>query len=106
MSPAETSPPTAPANKADNVVSGDQADHCVRMKQEVDAGRDANVAGRDLIINYYGRALPNQHGDFTVPVAEAFRLEEFPSETFACQVDPQRSGLSTLLRTASRVVPF
>ncbi len=78
------------------------------MKQKVDAGRDANVAGRDLtIINYYGPGPQDRHGDFTVaPAAEAFRLEEFPRETSACQVDPQRSGLSTLLRAASRVVPF
>src|ERR1039457_4920665 len=78
------------------------------MKQEVVAGRDANVAGRDLtIINNYGPGSQGRHGDFTVvPAAEAFRLEEFPCETSACQVDPQRSGLSALLRAASRVVPF
>jgi tetratricopeptide (TPR) repeat protein len=47
------------------------------------------------------------HGDFTVvPAAEAFLLEEFPRGTSADQVDAQRSGLSTLLRAASRVVPF
>jgi hypothetical protein len=75
------------------------------MRQEVDAGRDANVAGRDLtIINYYGPGPQDRHGDFTA--AEAFRLEEFSRETSAPQVDPQRSGLSTLLRAASRVVPF
>src|ERR1019366_10050288 len=75
------------------------------MRQEVDAGRDANVAGRDLtIINYYGPGPQDRHGDFTA--AEAFRLEEFSRETSACQVDPQRSGLSALLRAASRVVPF
>src|ERR1017187_9394143 len=78
------------------------------MKQEVVAGRDANVAGRDLtIINYYGPGPQDRHGDFTVPpAAEALRLEEFSRETSAPQVDPQRSGLSTLLRAAIRVVPF
>jgi AAA ATPase domain len=35
-----------------------------------------------------------------------FRLEQFPRQTSAAQVDPQRFGLSALLRAASRVVPF
>ena len=89
------------------MVSSDQADHGARMSQGVHAGRDANVAGRDLTVNYYGSGPPDRHSDLTVvPVAEAFRLEEFPRETSASQVDPQRFGLSTLLRAASRVVPF
>jgi tetratricopeptide (TPR) repeat protein len=41
-----------------------------------------------------------------VPAAEAFRLEEFPRAASASRVDPQQSGLSTLLRAAGRVVPF
>ena len=37
------------------------------MKQKVDAGRDANVAGRDLTINNYYRnkGSREQHGNFT-----------------------------------------
>ena len=89
------------------MVSSDQADHGARMSPGVHAGRDANVAGRDLTVNYYGPGPPDRHSDLAVvPVAEAFRLEEFPRETSASQVDPQRFGLSTLLRAASRVVPF
>ena len=89
------------------MVSSDQADHGARVSHGVHAGRDANVAGRDLTVNYYGPGPPDRHSDLAViPVAEAFRLEEFPRETSASQVDPQRFGLSTLLRAASRVVPF
>jgi tetratricopeptide (TPR) repeat protein len=90
------------------VAPGDQADDSARPRQKADAGRDANVAGRDLtIINYYGPGPQDRHGDFTVaPTAEAFRLEQFPPEASASPVDLHRSGLSSLLRAASRVVPF
>jgi hypothetical protein len=74
----------------------------------VDAGRDANVAGRDLtIINYYERGTQDRYGDSTAVLAgETFRLEQFPSEASAVPVDTERSALSALLRAASRVVPF
>jgi len=83
------------------VVPNDHVGRGARSRQEVDAGRDANVAGRDLtVINYYGPGPRDRHGD------EAFQLEEFLHGESAHQVDPQRSGLSALLRAASRVVPF
>ena len=85
----------------------DQADHGARMSRGVHAGRDANVAGRDLTVNYYGPGPANRHGEPALaPAAGAFRLEEFSGEASASQVDLQRFGLSTLLRAAGRVVPF
>jgi len=78
------------------VVARGQADHGAPISQAVHAGRDAKVAGRDLIVNHYGLG----------PTAGVFRLEEFSREIPASQVDPQRFGLSSLLRAAGRVVPF
>ncbi|MGD0069891.1 MAG: ATP-binding protein, partial [Streptosporangiaceae bacterium] len=89
------------------MVSGDQADQGAWMSRGVHAGRDANVAGRDLTVNYYGPRSTARPGEpDMVPAAEAFRLEEFPRAASASRVDPQQFGLSTLLRAADRVVPF
>src|ERR1700761_2281515 len=47
------------------MASDDETDYAAQKKQEVNAGRDANTAGRDLSIvnNYYGLRPQYAHGD-------------------------------------------
>jgi hypothetical protein len=55
MFSAGTSSLAGSVSRAGNVASGGEADDSVPLQQEANAGRDANIAGRDLtIINYYG----------------------------------------------------